>query len=75
MDILEQIKQVSGNLSWSDIEHFCSTKNFLVTRSKKGYKVKIGNTIWAVHLVHGTRKLKHGIVDRLKRILQKENQL
>jgi hypothetical protein len=75
MEILEQIKQVSGNLSWSDIEHFCSTRNYIITHAKNKYKVKIGNTVWVVHLVHGTKKLKHGIVDRLKRVLQKENEL
>lgn len=75
MDILEQIKQVSGNLSWRDIERFCSSKNYQVVQNKNKYKVTIGQTVWTVHLVHGTTKLKHGIIDRLKRILKKESVL
>ena len=73
MDVLDSIKQVSGNLSWSDIERFCSARNYKIVQNKSKYKVKIGNTVWTVHLVHGTQKLKHGIIDRLKRVLQKEN--
>lgn len=75
MEILDQIRQVSGNLSWSDIEHFCSLRNYPIVQNKNKYKVSIGKTVWTVHLVHGTKKLKHGIVDRLKKVLQKENQI
>lgn len=75
MEVIELIKQVSGNLSWQDIEGFCSLRNYPIIRAKKGYKVMIGKSVWTVHLCHGTKKLKYGIVARFKKVLQQENQL
>lgn len=76
MSIIEEIANVSSNLKWKEIEAFCRQNNYEITRSKKGHKVRIHNSIWCLHLEHGKRsssKLKFGIVRELRRILIKEN--
>lgn len=72
-NILEDISNVSHNLRWKDIEHFCNQKGFPISNSKKGHKVRIGNSIWCMHLDHRTsNELKHGIIRELRKILIKE---
>jgi len=73
MSTLQQIKDVSNTLQWRDIERFCKENNFEIKNSKKGYKVRIRNSIWCLHLEHRTSdKLKFGIIRELRRILIKE---
>ena len=74
MNIFEEIQNVSGNLKWKEIENFCRENNFPISRSKSGYKVRIKDSVWCLHLEHGARtnKLKFGIVRELRRILIKE---
>lgn len=45
-EILNEIKNVSHNLKWKDIESFCADKGFKITPSKKGYKVYVVNSVW-----------------------------
>lgn len=72
-EIIKEISNVSNNLKWKDIEHFCWQKGFPVEMSKKGYKVYINNSVWSVHLEHRTsNELKYGIIRELRKVLIKE---
>lgn len=73
MEFLEQVKRVTNNIKWRDVERFCNSNNYRIVTSKKGYKVYINNSIWSVHLEHRTSdELKFGIIRELKKILVKE---
>jgi len=72
-DIIKDISNVSNNLKWKDIENFCTQKGFIISPSKKGYKVYIKDSVWSVHLEHRTsNELKYGIIRELRKILIKE---
>ncbi len=76
MTIISQIKEVSNTLKWKDIEKLCKENNFQINPSKKGYKVRIKNSVWSVHIEHRTSdKLKFGIIRELRKILIKEGLL
>lgn len=73
MNTIEKIKQVSNTIRWNEIERYCRQNNFEIKQSKKGYKVRIHNSIWCLHLEHSTSdKLKFGIIRNLRKILVKE---
>ncbi len=73
MNTIQKIKEVSNTLRWNDIERYCRENNFDISRSKKGYKVRIHNSIWCLHLEHRkSDKLKFGIIREFRRILIKE---
>ena len=73
MSTLDRIREVSNTLRWKDIEGLCKEYNFNIVTSKKGYKVRIGDSVWSVHIEHRTSdKLKFGIIRELRKILVKE---
>lgn len=74
MTTLENIIRISNTLTWRDIERFCKENSFTISDSKKGYKVRIKNSVWSVHIEHRSAdKLKFGIIRELRKILIKES--
>lgn len=72
-DILEQIKNVSHNIKWRDLEKFLNENNYRIKKTKNGYKVNIKKSVWCLHLEHRiSNELKHGIIRNLRRVLIKE---
>jgi len=75
-EVLNNIKNVSHNLRWKDIEGFCSEKGYQIKPSKKGYKVYVGQSVWSVHIEHRiSNELKHGIIREFRKVLIKEKVL
>lgn len=72
-EVLNNIKNVSHNLKWRDIETLCIAKGFQIKTSKKGYKVSVGQSVWSVHIEHRiSNELKHGIIREFRKVLVKE---
>ena len=73
VEVLAQVKDVSHNLKWRDIENLCVEKGFKIKPSKRGYKVSVGKSVWSVHIEHRiSNELKHGIIREFRKVLIKE---